>query len=164
MNFRIAVVVIGAALAVLAACDRTPSRTPEGVAIELLKLHGLQGKLPGDRSTAQKNAPVDRRALRSLFSDLNRYDAFTGDLFVGVVVGALAHHQTSWKERRSRNRATLTAGNAVIVFLQMDGEWKISLAQTIPEPMKARAAQEKARYDAARATARSAAPPPSFSD
>ncbi|NLN63745.1 MAG: hypothetical protein GX146_12830 [Myxococcales bacterium] len=143
-------------LITLSACRSAPSdapglaSTPTDVAWALLELHGLKGRLPEDRPRDVVDRLVPREKLQPLFLDLDEFDPFIGDLYVGVIVGALARHQDRLFASASREDATLTAGQSVIHLRKDQGGWKVHLEKSIPEEMKARAQAEKARYENAR--------------
>ena len=141
----------------LVSCNDTPSMTPAETALKLLALHGLLGKSPSERTDRDKKTLVSHEELSSLFVDLEDYDEFTGELYAGVVIGALAGNQSQLKETKRKNAAEITAGSAIIYFDLVNNIWKINLEKTIPEDMKTRAKLEKQRYEAARAAGQAAA-------
>ena len=131
--------------------------TPAETALKLLSLHGLLGKSPSERTARDKKTLVSHEEMASLFVDLGNYDKFTGELYTGVVIGALANNQSQLQETQRINTAEITAGRAIIHFDLVNNIWKINLEKTIPEDMKARAKLEKQRYDAARSAGQAAA-------
>jgi hypothetical protein len=131
-------------------CSSEPAASPRQVAEKLLALHGLLGKQPEQRSKAAKNSEVDRDELDKYFIDLEKYDKFTGDIYVGVIVGGLAREQGGLREKITGRKAVIKAGEGIIYFELTGKNWKINLDKTIPDPIKERAKQEKQRYDAAR--------------
>lgn len=133
------------------ACNAQPPMTPAETTLHLLAVHGLLGKSPGDRSAKDKNTLVDSDELIGMFVDLNQYDKFTGELFTGIILGALATNQSRLEESRTAQSAQVTAGRLVIHLDLVNNVWKINLGKTIPEKLKARATMEKQRYDAAKA-------------
>ncbi|MBN2718971.1 MAG: hypothetical protein JXX14_24200 [Deltaproteobacteria bacterium] len=143
----------------LTACNQKPPMTPAETALRLLALHGLLGKTPKERTEKDKNTLVDRDELASFFVDLDKYDQFTGELFTGVILGALAANQSKLQETRRKTTAEVSAGSATIYFELVDNIWKISLEKTIPREMKDRAKAEKQRYEAAKAAGEAAAGP-----
>lgn len=143
--------IIGIFAVLMTACNEKPPMTPAETALRLLALHGLLGKTPSERSAEEKNTLVDPAELKALFVDLNQYDKFTGELFTGVIIGALANHQSNLQETRHGTTAEVTAGKANIYLDLVDNIWKINLNKTIPAEMKERAQKEKKRYDAAKA-------------
>jgi hypothetical protein len=138
-------------LAASIACNDRPPMTPAETTLHLLAVHGLLGKSPGDRSDKDKNTLVDADDLNELFVDLADYDKFTGELYTGVILGALAANQSKLEESRTEKSAQVTAGRMVIHLDLVNNLWKISLGKTIPDKLKERAIIEKQRYDAAKA-------------
>ncbi len=134
----------------ISACNTDIPVSPKETAFKLLALHDLLGKKPGQRSKNAKNNEVDRDKLQLFFVDLDKYDKFTGDIYVGIVVGALAQKQRELKEQISGDSAKIRAGAGVIYLKKHDGRWKINLDKTIPVKMKKNARLEKERYDAAK--------------
>jgi hypothetical protein len=160
MIARLSVIAGGCfALAFAVACqsggeDRADADGPRAAAEHLLALHGLLGRKPGELTQEEKDAPVDRAAIAALVTDLGAYDVFTGDLYVGFVVGALAEQQGRWTTATDGARALIAAGGARIVFVRRGGAWKADLAASVPAEIKKRAAEEKRRYEAAKAAGR----------
>jgi len=144
------------AIAATGACrdradDGAGAAGPRATAERLLELHGLLGRQPEELTPEQKGATVDRAAVAGLVADLGAYDEFTGDLYVGFVVGALAEQQGRWTTAMDGARALIAAGNARILFVRRNGAWKVDLAASVPDVIKERAAEEKIRYEAAKA-------------
>lgn len=137
--------------------QRTPDKVPDrGVqplkAVErLLSLHDLNGRQPEERSAESRNREVDRGKLEALVSDLNKHDPFTSNLYVGFIVGALARYQTRLMVTQSGDRAEIMAGKARVVMRRADNEWRFVLDESIPEVIQQRAAEEKRRFESARA-------------
>ncbi|MCK9462332.1 MAG: hypothetical protein M0R80_22125 [Proteobacteria bacterium] len=153
-----AVVAAFVALAAAGACQRggeEGAAGPRAAAEDLLALHGLLGRQPESFTEEERSAPVDRGAVAQLVSDLGAYDEFTGDLYVGFVVGALATQQGRWTTSMDGDRAVVAAGQARIAFVRRGGAWKVELAASVPEPIRKRAAEEKLRYEAAKAAGKS---------
>jgi len=147
---------VGAAVLLLAAgaACRGPDDEAQGprVAAErLLALHGLLGRQPEDLTQEERDAPVDRAAIAALVDDVAAYDEFTGDLYVGFVVGALARQQGRWTTLVDGARAQIAAGSARVFLVRAGGAWKVSLAASVPDEIKRKAAGEKLRYEAAKA-------------
>lgn len=128
-----------------------PSDAVTAVAERLLEAHHLLGRQPEELTPGEKAAPVDGSALAPLVADPGDHDPFIGDLYVGFVVGALARHQGRWVTSIDGDRATIAAGDVRVALVRRGGAWKIDLAASIPDVIKARAAEEKARFDAAKA-------------
>lgn len=141
----------------IAACNNTPPMTPAETSIQLLSMHGLLGRSPGERSQSAKETLVSKQDLNEIFLDLDHYDKFTGELYTGVVIGALARHQSRLLESKNKTTASITAGHALIHFDLVDNTWKINLDKTIPKEMKQKARAEKKRYEAAKAAGQAAA-------
>ncbi|MBN2342723.1 MAG: hypothetical protein JXX29_16890 [Deltaproteobacteria bacterium] len=157
MTFRMVPLLIFVfALPIFAGCDQHPSMTPAETALHLLSMHGLLGKTPGERSKAAKETLASEAELNDMFVDLNKYDKFTRELFTGIVIGAIARHQSKLLESKKKKTAIVTAGQAAIYFVLVDNTWKISLEKTIPDELKAKAKIEKARYEAAKAAGEAA--------
>jgi hypothetical protein len=154
VSARFAATALALALAAAGACRGGGEEGADGVraaAERLLALHGLRGRQPEDLSQAERDAPVDRAAIAALVADADAYDPFTSDLYVGFVVGALAKSQGRWTTALDGDRAVVAAGNARIAFVRRDGAWQATLGASVPDEIKKRAAEEKRRYDAARA-------------
>ncbi|MDJ0762571.1 MAG: hypothetical protein QNJ97_06235 [Myxococcota bacterium] len=143
--------VLISAMFFLSCCDRSADKktsgpSPLATLRELMRLHDLEGRQPEDRPAATRKKQVDQKALAALFLDFERQDGFLADLYVGFIVGAVARHQAHLKVRTIGNRADVTAGN-VRVRLRWSGErWQIAIAESIPDEIKQRAAQLKARH------------------
>jgi hypothetical protein len=147
------------AIAAAGACrdradDGAGTAGPRAAAERLLALHGLLGRQPGELTQEERDAPVDREAIEGLVADVGAYDGFTGDLYVGFVVGALARQQGRWTTAMDGARALVAAGEARILFVRRDGAWKVDLGASVPDVVKRRAADEKRRYEAAKAAGR----------
>jgi hypothetical protein len=141
------------AVVAAAACKGAEgAQGPRAAAERLLQLHGLLGRQPEELTQAEKDAPVDRKAVAGLVDDVGAYDEFISDLYVGFVVGALAKHQGRWTTAMDGAQAIIAAGGARILFVRKDGAWKVSLAASVPDEIRKRAAEEKRRYEAAKAT------------
>ena len=145
-----------AAAAILTSCEKRPPMTPAETALRLLSLHGMLGKSPSDRTKKDKTTLVEKEELEAYFVDLDKYDKFTGELFTGVILGALAQNQSRLQESRKETTAEVTAGKATIYFELVDNVWKINLEKTIPVEMKDKASVEKARYEAAKSAGEAA--------
>jgi hypothetical protein len=111
----------------------------------LLELHGLYGRMPDERTDADKKRGVDEQALKVLIADYDTEDPFITNLYVGFVVGALARHQHKLPMTRTGNRAVFHAGKVAVVMAFRDGSWRIVLGPSIPEEIKRRARIEKRR-------------------
>ena len=150
----VAAAVLALALAAAGACRSGGEEGADGVraaAEKLLALHGLLGRQPEELSRAERDAPVDRKAVAGLVADVGSCDEFISDLYVGFVVGALAKHQGRWTTAMDGAQAIVAAGDARILFVREDGAWKVSLAASVPDEIKKRAAEEKQRFEAAKA-------------
>ncbi|MBN2804011.1 MAG: hypothetical protein JXR91_13035 [Deltaproteobacteria bacterium] len=133
------------------ACNRTPD-SPVKVSEKLLVLHDLLGKTPKERSKEAKNSEVDRDELENFFVDLDRFDKFTADIYVGIIVSALAQKQKELQEKISGKEALVRVGEGTIYFKLVQNRWKIDLEKTVPKKMKERAKIEKDRYESAKET------------
>ena len=152
IHWIVALLAIAGAFGCRAEGDDVGAATgPRATAESLLALHGLRGRQPEDLTRDEKNAPVDRAAIAALVADVAAYDEFTGDLYVGFVVGALAKHQGRWTTAMDGAQALIAAGDARILFVRSGGKWKVDLAASVPDEIKKRAAEEKQRYEAAKA-------------
>ena len=120
-------------------------RDPLATTSKLLEAHGLVGRTPDQRSPAERDRPIDKALLRPLFSDLDDYEPFIADIYVGFVVGALAEHQKRLFVSRQGLRSRVSAGQLDVQLKLEEGRWRIILAETIPEVIKKRAAAEKQR-------------------
>ena len=109
----------------------------------LLELHGLVGKQPEERSDAEKRRSVKRSELEPLFLDLDNYDEFLSNLYVGFIVGAVARHQRRLYVSKTGDRASVAAGRARIILFPQDGVYRISLRDSIPPEIVHRAELEK---------------------
>lgn len=135
----------------LSGCNSQPPMTPAETSLKLLSIHGLLGRAPQQRSKTAKETLVSKQELNRFFTDLDNFDKFSGELFTGIILGALARNQSRLMETRKTTTASVTAGNAIIHFELVDDTWKINLDKTIPESMKKKAKEEKKRYEAAKA-------------
>jgi hypothetical protein len=152
----IGALLLAAGVGLVSGCGRADAKpSPADTARELLSLHGLAGRQPEDRNEADRNKPVDHRALSALFTDYASTDPFLADLYVGFLVGALARNQSSLRAAEAGDRATVEAGKLAVSLERRGGRWLISLASSIPDEIKRRALEEKVRYDAARAAGQS---------
>lgn len=138
----------------LAACVGRERDVPEAAPMEtvdkLLTLHGVQGKLPEDRSAEARRRAVDQAALETLFVDFDEHDPFLANLYVGFVVGVLSRHQQALIMTRKGHRAVLHAGKVGVVMTLVDRQWRIDLGRTVPEVIKKRARAELERVGKAR--------------
>jgi hypothetical protein len=146
-----ALFLVAAAVAACRSGGEEGAQGPRAAAERLLALHGLLGRQPEALTQAEKDAPVDRKAVAGLVDDVGAFDQFTSDLYVGFVVGALAKHQGRWTTAMDGAQAIIAAGGARILFVRKDGAWRVSLAASVPDEIKKRAAEEKRRYEAAKA-------------
>lgn len=112
---------------------------------QILRLHGLEGRSLETRSEAVRRAAVDREKLSRLFLDYTKEDPFLANLYVGFIAGALATNQHTLHVTERGPRAKVRAGNLSIFMHLKDGEWRVSLAESIPDAVKARAKMEKLR-------------------
>jgi hypothetical protein len=155
MTARITTVAaLAVALIAAGACrsgDEEGAGGPRAIAERLLALHGLLGRQAEELSQAERDAPVDREAVAGLVDDVGAYDEFISDLYVGFVVGALAKSQGRWTTAMDGERALIAAGDARVYFVRSGGAWKVSLAASVPDVIKERAAEEKRRFEAAKA-------------
>ncbi len=117
----------------------------------LLSLHDLNGRQPEERSAKSRNREVDRGRLEALVSDLNNHDSFTSNLYVGFIVGALARYQTRLMVTQKGDHAEVMAGKVRVVMRRSDNKWRFVLSESIPEVIKQRAAEEKKRFESAKA-------------
>jgi hypothetical protein len=124
---------------------------PLAAARALLVLHDTLGRQPDERSDESKAREIDRPALAALVADLEDRDPFVSDLYVGFVVGALAQFQDRLVATVSGDHATIIAGRARIALRLDGGRWRFVLDESVPREIKERAAEEKRRYDEARA-------------
>ncbi|MBN2527792.1 MAG: hypothetical protein JXR76_15490 [Deltaproteobacteria bacterium] len=146
-------ILLATGIAALSSCSDQPPMSPAETTLKLLALHGLLGKNPSERSPEEKNTLVNSDELKSLFVDLDRFDKFTGELYVGIILGALARNQSQLVENRQKTTAEIIAGKATIHLDRVENVWKINLNKTIPQPMKEQAQKEKIRYEAAKSAA-----------
>jgi hypothetical protein len=131
--------------------DTKPTPDPSGsdpiaTVHQLLRLHGLLGKQPEERSHKTKNREVSMASLTPLFVNLEKHDPFLRDLYVGFVVGALARYQGKLFISKHGNEAEVRAGNLTVTMKLKDGHYKVDLEKTIPAAIKQRANREKVRY------------------
>jgi hypothetical protein len=153
MIFRIV-----SALAIFAACggwmgcsmsDKDSVRPDPLVTVrQILALHGLEGRSPDNRPEAFRNAEVDPEALGRLFFDYHREDPFLANLYVGFIVGALAVNQHTLQVFEQGLKAEIRAGKVRVSMRFSDGAWRVSLADSIPDGVKARAKMEKLKVAA----------------
>jgi hypothetical protein len=123
--------------------EPAPSPSPLDTANKILKLHGLLGKQPDERPDRVQKAAPDRGALKQLFLDYDKEDPFLADLYVGFVVGALSVNQRNLHVFQESRRAEVKAGNARISMHLVGGVWRVSLSESIPVEIRARAKMEK---------------------
>jgi hypothetical protein len=138
------------ALLLLTGCAEKRPATETGpdplVTVEsLLKLHDVWRRQPEERSSAARRRPVDEDALKGLVYDYGKMDPFFANLYVGFVVGALARYQTRLGVTVRGDRAEVQAGALQVVMRRVDRSWRVDLARTVPEQIKARARAEKRR-------------------
>jgi hypothetical protein len=112
---------------------------------QILRLHGLEGRSLGNRSEAARHAAVDREKLSLLFLDYTKEDPFLANLYVGFITGVLAGNQHVLQVTQRGSRAKVLAGNLSISMHLKDGAWRVSLAESVPAAVKARAKMEKLR-------------------
>ncbi len=134
-------------LIVLSCGDNSPKSSPKESVSKLLELHGLKGRLPEDRTEDEKNRAVDKKALEPLIADLDANDPFITDLYVGFVVSVLARSQDNLVVSTKDDQATVKAGTLRVKMVLVENRWKILLEETIPEKIKAKAREEKARVE-----------------
>ncbi len=127
---------------------------PTSTVDELLRLHGLLGKQPEDRSHQTKSAEIDMASLEPLFVNFKKYDPFLRDLYVGFVVGALARYQGKLFISKHENEANVKAGNLTVRMRLDNDRYKIDLEKTVPAVIKQRAAKEKTRHAKSRKKAK----------
>ena len=125
--------------------DTAPAPSPEEPLRQLLALHGLLGRSLDERPEAFKKAAINRAALEKWVLDYSEEDPFLADLYVGFVVGATAANQHSMETTVHGARAEVKVGRARIVLHLSKGLWRISLGESVPEAVKARAKMEKLR-------------------
>jgi hypothetical protein len=143
--------------ALLAACTMDTKQAPDpsgpdpmATVRELLRLHDLLGKQPEERPHKTKNKEVSTASLEPLFVNLETYDPFLRELYVGFVVGALARYQGRLFISKHENEAAVSAGNLKVRMKLKDHRYKIDLEKTIPDAIRQRANKEKNRYQKAK--------------
>jgi hypothetical protein len=129
-------------------CDRFQSESTErpsplDTANKILALHGLAGKTPEARPPQVRKTIPNPETLKQLFLDYDKEDPFLANLYVGFVVGALSVNQRNLHVFQESHRAEIKAGNARISMHLLGGAWRVSLAESVPEVIKARAKMEK---------------------
>ena len=138
----------------LSACakEEAPSvPDPREAAEALLRLHGLAGRQPEDRSDEEKDTEVDRDALAALVKDMDAHDPFIADIYTGFVVGALARNQETLTAVVNGERGTIIAGKARVVLALEDGKWRFVLGDSVPPEIVERAREEKQKFEEAKA-------------
>ena len=125
--------------------DVPPAPSPMESLEALLALHGVLGRSLDERPEAFKKAPVERKALTKWVLDYTEQDPFLADLYVGFVVGVTAANQHSMEIAVRGSRAEVKTGRAKIVLYLRGNIWRVSLSESIPAEIKARAMQEKLR-------------------
>lgn len=114
---------------------------------KLLEHHDLLGKQPEERSERAKNKPVHRKELEPLVLDLDKFDDFLSNLYVGFIAGVVARHQTRLYVSKVGNKAIVTAGKARIVLQLVDDAYRISLEESIPSEIAKKALLERAKIE-----------------
>lgn len=130
--------------------SQTRGKNPLQTLNRLLELHGLSGKQPEERTEEAKSRMVTRADLAPLVGDLDNYDSFLSNLYVGFIVGVVARHQTRLYVSTTGDRADVTAGKAQVVLYLDDGNYRISLKDSIPPEIVQRAELEKRKIDSSR--------------
>lgn len=145
------------AASILACCctQKEEQADPSKAIITLLDLHDLAGKQPDQRSPDSRRKEVDRSKLEPLIADLDAHDPFIADVYLGFVLGVLAHNQSRLYVERAGSEATVFAGKATVSMRLVDGRWKVVLGDSVPPEIKERAALEKKSFEEAKARARS---------
>jgi len=124
-----------------------PGPNPLHTLNKLLEHHDLLGKQPEERSERSKNNPVRRKDLEQLILDLDKFDDFLSNLYVGFIAGAVSRHQTRLYVSKIGNKAIVTAGSARIVLRLAEGAYRISLEESIPPEIAKRALSERAKIE-----------------
>lgn len=139
-----------AVVMILAGCnilseDVESRPSPSDTLAQILRMHGVEGRSLNERPPEFQKAAVDREVLSRIFMDYAAEDPFLANLYVGFIVGVLAEHQNTLQVKTKGLRSEVRAGKARIFMHLHDKFWRISLTESIPDAVKARAKMEKLR-------------------
>lgn len=131
------------------ALAREPQAEPLDAVRRLLALYDLAAKGPAERGAAEKNKAVDRNEVLALVADAPAHDPFLVDLYTGFLAGVLSSSRNGLVVTRRGDTAEVAAGRLRVV-LRLDGAtWKIALAESVPDEIKARALMAKESFERA---------------